>query len=86
MRSRVEFFTGPRGRARVVTVSDSPLQSPRHTVCVMDGDTPGPVAAFVRDLHPRTVQIGHAKAYRGTFADAVAYARQLVNPIVEPTL
>lgn len=70
---------GPHGTATVATVQDTPLTPRRHTVGMRRGLSMLPVAVFVRSPERGAVRIGAAEVRQGTFADAVAYARELVG-------
>lgn len=76
--------TGPHGTASVSTVQDTPLTPRRITVTVRRGRSIVPAAVFVRSKGRDDVRIGSAEVYQGSYADAVAFARQLVgSPLLE---
>lgn len=81
MPTEMTEISGPHGTATVATVQDTPLTPRRHTVGMRRGLSMLPVAVFVRSPERGAVRIGAAEVKQGSFADAVAFARQLVGNI-----
>jgi hypothetical protein len=71
--------TGPHGTATVATVQDTPLTPRRHTIGLREGRSMRPVAVFLRSPERGAVKIGAATVHQGSYADAVAFARELVG-------
>jgi hypothetical protein len=76
---RTTVIHGPTGQIAVVSsVRDSRLLPVRHTVGRVLTRACLPVAVFLDHPRPTDVAIGSAAAFKGTFADAVAFAEAMV--------